>query len=166
MKQKVDSSAQINIIDKLLIRLTKKKEITQIIKFRNQCGNFTADSTEINRINKNTNLKRYLHPKVHSSIIDNSQDIDTVLGSITDEWIKKMYRTSLVVQWIRIHLPMQRTRVLSLVWEDFTCPRQLKPARLPLLKPVHLEPVLHKRSHHNEKPVHCKEEQSAHACYS
>ena len=30
MKQTVDSSAQINIIDKLLIRLTKKKEITQI----------------------------------------------------------------------------------------------------------------------------------------
>ena len=24
-----------------------------------------------------------------------------------------------------------------------------------LLKPVHLEPVLHKRSHCNEKPMHC-----------
>ena len=28
--------------------------------------------------------------------------------------------TSLVVQWIRIRLPMQETRVQSLVWEDST----------------------------------------------
>ena len=27
-----------------------------------------------------------------------------------------------------------------------------------LLKPACLEPVLHKRSHRNEKPVHCNEE--------
>ena len=26
-----------------------------------------------------------------------------------------------MVQWLRIHLPMQRTWVPSLVWEDFTC---------------------------------------------
>ena len=29
--------------------------------------------------------------------------------------------TSLVVQWLRIHLPMQETRVQSLIWEDPTC---------------------------------------------
>ena len=29
-----------------------------------------------------------------------------------------------------------------------------------LLKPECLEPVLHKRSRHNEKPIHCKEESS------
>ena len=29
--------------------------------------------------------------------------------------------TSLVVQWLRIHLPMQGTWVQSLVWEDPTC---------------------------------------------
>ena len=28
---------------------------------------------------------------------------------------------SLVVQWLRIHLPMQGTQVLSLVQEDLTC---------------------------------------------
>ena len=27
-----------------------------------------------------------------------------------------------------------------------------------LLKPEHLEPILHKRSHRNEKPEHCNEE--------
>ena len=29
--------------------------------------------------------------------------------------------TSLVAQWLRIRLPMQGTRVQSLVWEDPTC---------------------------------------------
>ena len=29
--------------------------------------------------------------------------------------------TSLVVQWLRIHLPVKGTQVQSLVWEDFTC---------------------------------------------
>ena len=36
-------------------------------------------------------------------------------------------RTSLLVQWIRIHLPMQGTRVKSLVWEDSTCHGATKP---------------------------------------
>ena len=50
--------------------------------------------------------------------------------------------TSLVAQWLRICLPMQGTRVRSLVWEDPTC--------LGAAKPVHhnywacaLEPVSH-----------------------
>ena len=34
---------------------------------------------------------------------------------------------SLVVQWLRIHLPMQGTRVQSLVWEDSTCCGAVKP---------------------------------------
>ena len=38
-------------------------------------------------------------------------------------------RTSLVVQWIGICLPMQGTRVQSLVREDPTCHEQLKPMR-------------------------------------
>ena len=37
--------------------------------------------------------------------------------------------TSLVVQWLRIHLPMQGTRVRSLVWEDPTCRGAAKPVR-------------------------------------
>ena len=38
--------------------------------------------------------------------------------------------TSLVVQWIRLCLPMQRTRVWSLVREDSTCLRITKAVRL------------------------------------
>ena len=84
---------------------------------------------------------------------------------------------SLVVQWLRICLPVQGTRVQALVQEDPTCCGTTKPlchnywacalepvshnywARLPRLKPAHLEPVLHnRRSHCNEKPTHCNEE--------
>ena len=35
--------------------------------------------------------------------------------------------TSLVAQWLRIHLPMQGTQVQSLVREDPTCTEQLSP---------------------------------------
>ena len=34
---------------------------------------------------------------------------------------KNLSRASLVVQWLRIRLPMQGTRVRALVWEDPTC---------------------------------------------
>ena len=34
---------------------------------------------------------------------------------------------SLVIQWLRIRLPMQGTRVPSLVWEDSTCRGAAKP---------------------------------------
>ena len=37
------------------------------------------------------------------------------------------FRISLVVQWMRIHLPMQGTRVQFLVRGDSTCPRAIKP---------------------------------------
>ena len=85
---------------------------------------------------------------------------------------------SLVAQWLRIRLPIQGTRVRTLVQEDPTCCGATKPvhhnywacaleppshnywACMPqLLKPVHLEPVLcNKRSPRNEKPAHRNEE--------
>ena len=37
--------------------------------------------------------------------------------------------TSQVVQWLRIRLPMQGTRVRALVWEDPTCCGATKPMR-------------------------------------
>ena len=91
----------------------------------------------------------------------------------------KTPETSLVAQWLRIHLPMQGTWVRALVRDDPTClgatklmrhnywACALEPAShnywacVPqLLKPACLEPVLrNKRSHRNEKPVHRNEEQ-------
>ena len=37
------------------------------------------------------------------------------------------YRTSLVVQWLRIYLPIQGILVQPLLWEDTTCSRAVKP---------------------------------------
>ena len=67
-------------------------------------------------------------------------------------------RTSLVVQWLGIHQPLQGTRVWSLVWEDPTC--------LGATQPVHpedgtctLAPTLcSMRSHNNKKHTHHNEE--------
>ena len=67
-----------------------------------------------------------------------------------------------MVQWLRIHLPMQGTGVQSLVQEDPTCHKATKPMhQLPsqcaATKPAGLEPVLcNRRSPRNEQPVHCK----------
>ena len=82
-----------------------------------------------------------------------------------------------MAQWLRNRLPMQGTQVQALVWEDPMCHGAIKPvhhnywacalelashnywAHVPqLLKPTRLEPVLHTRSHCNEKPVHRNEE--------
>ena len=55
---------------------------------------------------------------------------------------KYLLKTSLVVQWWRIHLPMQGTWVWPLVWEDPTCHGATKPMCCDYL--AHgLEPVLH-----------------------
>ena len=83
-----------------------------------------------------------------------------------------------MAQWLRICLPVQGTRVPSLVQEDPACCGAAKAVRHnywactlepaspnywarveQLLKPVHLEPVLcNRRGHHNEKPVYRNEE--------
>ena len=71
--------------------------------------------------------------------------------------LKSNNRASLVVQWLRIHLPMQGTlepwsRKIPHAME------QLSP-RATTTEPTRLEPVLrNKRSHHNKKPVHRNEE--------
>ena len=44
-----------------------------------------------------------------------------------NRFLKSFLGISLVVQWLRIHLPMQGTRVQSLVWEDSACCKAAKP---------------------------------------
>ena len=41
--------------------------------------------------------------------------------------VRGIGRTSLVVQWFRIHLPVQETRVQSMLWEDPTINKATKP---------------------------------------
>ena len=96
------------------------------------------------------------------------------------KYLLRIYQrgASLVVQWLRICLPVQGTWVQVLAQEYPTCRRATKPvchnywacalepashnywAHVPqLLKPAHLEPVLrNKRSHRNEKPAHHNKE--------
>ena len=87
-----------------------------------------------------------------------------------DVGIKLRTEVSLVVQWLRIHLVMQGTRVHFLIQEDPTCREATKPvchnycvyaleARSHTYQ-AHMstESVLrNKRSRCNEKPVHCSE---------
>ena len=47
----------------------------------------------------------------------------------SDEVLKAEGGTSLVAQWLRIHLPMQGTQVRALVREDPTCRGATKPVR-------------------------------------
>ena len=78
----------------------------------------------------------------------------------------KTLGTSLVAQWLGIHLPVQGTQVRSLAWEDSTCCKATKAGRhnywaqvlastgCNRWSPLTLEPMLrNKRSHPNEKPV-------------
>ena len=87
-------------------------------------------------------------------------------------WVQSKGADSLVVKWIGIHPPVKWAWVQSLVWGDPTCcgatetraPRllELVCSRIherPLLSSTCPEPVLcNRRSHCNEKSVHCYEE--------
>ena len=48
-------------------------------------------------------------------------------GFVHTMTLNTRYRASLVVQWLRIRLAVQRTLVPPLVWEDPTCRRASKP---------------------------------------
>ena len=60
-----------------------------------------STSGNISKINKNTNLKRYLHP-MFMVIICNSKDIETICLWM-DEWIKKLYHLYICI-YIKIYI--------------------------------------------------------------
>ena len=62
----------------------------------------------------------------------NNDEIENLNRMMTSKEIESVIKnlptgTSLVAQWLRIHLPMQGTQVWSLVHEDPTCPGATKP---------------------------------------
>ena len=80
---------------------------------------------------------------------------------ITDNRFKNTFcgyiflRTSLVVQWLRIHLSMQGTQVQTLLQDDPMCHGATNTLSHNYWSLHTLELVLHtKRSHCNEKPTH------------
>ena len=105
---------------------------------------------------------------------------------------KLAFRTSLVVQWLRIHQPMKGTWVRSLVKELLSCQGATKPCTtttesgalepgnpnywahvLKLLKPIHLEPCLQQNkpaqweAHTSQlrvAPTHCQRKPSCSNC--
>ena len=66
---------------------------------------------------------------------------------------KQLLGTSLVVQCLRIRLPLQGTQVQSLVWEDSTRRGATKPVRHNY--GAHLPWGPCKRSYHHNNLVHC-----------
>ena len=66
-------------------RFLKKLKILTTIWFSNHI------SVSLSEENKIANLRRYLHPNVHCSIIYNSQEQKQPKCPSMDEWIKKMW---------------------------------------------------------------------------
>ena len=59
--------------------------------------------------------------------MEEKSNILGILCFIISRKVKTQPRASLVVQWLRIYLPMQGTQVRALVREDPTCRRATKP---------------------------------------
>ena len=76
-----------------------------------------------NTINKKKNNKNKEKQKTGNKMADLSPNVSVING------FKNQLRGSLVVQWLRIHLPMQGTLVRALVQEDPTCCGAMKPMR-------------------------------------
>ena len=132
----------INKIDKTLARLIKKKrEKAQINRIRNEKGEVTTHTAEIQRImrdyykplyaNKMDNLEemdQFLEK--HNLLRLNQEEVENINRPITCTEIETVIKNLPTNkspggfpggQWLRVCLPMQGTRVRALVWEDPTC---------------------------------------------
>ena len=136
---------KINKIVKPLARLIKKKrEKTQINRIRNEKGEVTTDTSEIQRIMRDYYTQLYANKLDNLEEMDkflekhnlprlNQEEIENINRPITSTEIESVIKNlptwgaSLVAQWLRICLPMQGTRVRALVWEDPTCRRATRP---------------------------------------
>ena len=69
---------------------------------------------------------RDYYKQLYANKMDHLEEMDKFLEKhnlprLNQEEIENINRASLVVQWLRICLSMQGTRVRALVWEDPTC---------------------------------------------
>ena len=140
----------------------KKSSIGEIISYLfNLLIWYTRDTIQYQTTNNlikkwAENLNRFFSKDVRMANITNHQ------ANASQNHSEK---TCLVVQWLRICLPVLGTWVWSLVQEDSTCCGAAKPVRHSYWSLCALEPVLHsKRSHGNEKPVHRNERVTPTSC--
>ena len=92
----------------------------------------TADWIWQDSFRLNIQIKFYHKNSTYPNIGEQLWTISSAFSKLK----RVIFQTSLVVQWLRIHLPMQRTQVQPLVQEDSTCLRAGKPEHQQL-KPVH-----------------------------
>ena len=104
-------------------------------------------------IHTNTHIHTHVHTYIHTHTHTHTR-VHTHAHMRVHRWqqttrkscfFKASCRNSQVVQWLGISLPMQRTWVWPLVQGDPSCYRAS-------------EPMLHRKSQHDEKPVHHSEE--------
>ena len=137
-KTKSQFFEKINKIVKPLARFIKKKrEKTQTNRIRNEKGEVTTDTEEIQRIMRDYYKQRYADKMYNQKEMDNfsekhnlprlnleeMKNINRPITSTEVQTVIKNFptRASLVAQWLRICLPMQGTWVRALVCEDPTC---------------------------------------------
>ncbi|XP_059983228.1 protein N-terminal glutamine amidohydrolase isoform X1 [Lagenorhynchus albirostris] len=95
----------------------------RVIRADSYLKNFASDRSHMKDSSGNWREPPPSYPCIETGVSGVEQS-----GSVM--CFKKDYLgTSLVAQWLRIHLPMQWTWVQSLVQEDLTCHRATKPVR-------------------------------------